>query len=220
MRILALGDIHGCAIAFDALLEVVELRPDDTLITLGDYVDRGPDSRRVIEHLMELHQTHHLVPLMGNHEQMMLEARDSKNMRKMWLGFGGDATVASYGGLEAVPWSHWHFLEKKCLMLWETETHFFVHAGSHPDRPLSDQPENCLLWDRFETAIPHESGKIMVCGHTSQKEGLPNNRGFAICIDTWACGSGWLTCLDVNERYIWQANKYGQTREFSLDELP
>lgn len=220
MRILAVGDIHGGLIAFETLLNAIELRPDDTLVTLGDYVDRGPDSKRVIERLMELSQTHHLVALMGNHEQMMIEAQDNKDLRQMWLGFGGDATVASYGGLEAVPWSHWDFVEKKCLQIWEAETHFFVHAGCHPDRPLYDQPESRLLWDLFDSAIPHESGKIMVCGHTSQKNGLPNNRGFAVCIDTWAHGNGWLSCLDVNAGYVWQANKYGQTREFSLDELP
>ncbi len=221
MRTLAIGDIHGCYTAFNALLEIIELQPDDTLVTLGDYVDRGSGSRQVIERLLKLRELSHVVNLMGNHEQMMIEARDSREMRKMWLGFGGDATVESYGGsLEAVPWSHWHFLEKECLLLWEAETHFFVHAGVVEDTPLAEQRDSTLLWTRFDSAQPHESGKIMVCGHTSQKNGLPHNLGFAVCIDTWAHGGGWLSCLEVETGIVWQANDFGQTRSFSLEELP
>lgn len=76
MRHLAIGDIHGCSRALDALLAVVKPRPDDLLITLGDYVNRGPDSRGVVERLVSLHRAGHLIALTGNHEQMMLEARD------------------------------------------------------------------------------------------------------------------------------------------------
>ena len=219
MRTLAIGDIHGCYTAFNALLEVIELQPDDTLVTLGDYVDRGSGSRQVIERLLKLRETYHVVTLMGNH--VMIESRDSKDMRKMWLGFGGDATVESYGGsLENVPWSHWHFLEKKCVLLWETETHFFVHAGVYNEKPLHAQSDSSCLWSTFDSVKPHPSSKIMVCGHTSQKNGLPCDLGFAVCIDTWAYGDGWLSCLCVETGEVWQANDWGQTRAFLLKGLP
>lgn len=221
MRILAIGDIHGCYAAFEALLEMIDLQPEDTLVTLGDYVDRGPDSRRVIERLLELRNECHLVPLMGNHEQMMIEAKDSREMRKMWLGFGGAEAVASYGGsLDNVPYAHWRFLEKECRLIWETETYFFVHAGAYYGKPLDAQTDSYLLWTVFDGAKPHPSGKTMICGHTSQKNGLPLDKGFGICIDTYAHGGGWLTCLDVENRWVWQANKYGQTRFFHLEAPP
>ena len=77
MRTLVIGDIHGCWRALQALLAAVDLRPDDRIITLGDYVDRGPNSRGVVERLIELHARGNLIPLRGNHDEMMLEARRS-----------------------------------------------------------------------------------------------------------------------------------------------
>jgi len=96
MRILAIGDIHGCTTAFDTLLAAVNLQPSDRLITLGDYIDRGPDSKVVIERLIALHDTGQLVALRGNHEQMILNVR-SRGEEFRWLyGCGRDATLASY----------------------------------------------------------------------------------------------------------------------------
>jgi serine/threonine protein phosphatase 1 len=95
-----------------------------------------------------------------------------------------------------------------------------VHAGVYAHLPLWQQTENVLFWQKFDNPPPHKSGKVMVCGHTSQKNGLPRNLGHAICIDTWACGTGWLTCLDVASGTIWQANQRGEQRQFLLEELP
>ena len=75
MRILAIGDIHGCTIAFDTLLAQVAPQPEDLIITLGDYVDRGPDSRGVIDRILKLRETQQLIAIRGNHDIMMLEAR-------------------------------------------------------------------------------------------------------------------------------------------------
>ena len=75
MRILAIGDIHGCSRAFDTLIDAVSPEPDDQIITLGDYVDRGPDSRGVLDRLVALHDGGRLIALRGNHDAMMLEAR-------------------------------------------------------------------------------------------------------------------------------------------------
>lgn len=218
MRILAIGDIHGCARMLDTLLDAVAPTPEDTLVTLGDYVDRGLESPAVLERLLALSQTHHLVALRGNHDQMMLAAREDPRARREWEQVGGAATVRAYGSLDAVPPAHWRFLESQCLDYWECETHFFVHGNVYPDLPLWEQPTYMLYWERFDRVSPHESGKIMVCGHTSQKSGLPRNLGFAVCLDTFAYGGGWLTCLDIGSGRLWQANHQGQTRQMWLDE--
>jgi serine/threonine protein phosphatase 1 len=223
MRYLAVGDIHGCFNALVKVIESVELRPDDVLITLGDYVNRGPDTRAVLDWLIEFQANGKLVPLRGNHEVMMLRARESPGARAYWLASGGDATFASYGGdsssedLTCIPEAHWDFLEQETRAWYETETHFFVHANALPDYPLVDQPDYVLYWEKFNDPPPHESGKIMVCGHTSQKSGLPLSIRHAVCIDTWACGHGWLTCLDVGSGRYWQANQSGQTRDGWLE---
>ena len=96
MRTLAFGDIHGATANLDALLAAVAPTPDDWLIFLGDYVDRGPDSKGVLDRLIALKATHRVVCLRGNHELMMLQARADAGMRKMWLGVGGMQCLASY----------------------------------------------------------------------------------------------------------------------------
>lgn len=230
MRILAIGDIHGCSIAFDTLLASVNPQPNDTIITLGDYVDRGPDSKGVVERLIALHKKGQLIALRGNHELMMLQARDGK--RSQWLAKGGDATLTSYlssdkankkvtkaSKLANVPDKHWNFIENLCVDWYEIDTHFFVHANAHPHKPLPEQPKRMLFWEKFDNPAPHFSGKTMVCGHTSQKSGLPVNLGHAICIDTRAYGKGWLTCLDVISGKVWQANQAGSVRTAWIDEF-
>lgn len=118
-----------------------------------------------------------------------------------------------------IPDAHWDFLANQLLPYFETETHFFVHANAYPDLALADQPDFMLYWERYNDPPPHESGKTMVCGHTSQKTGLPVSNGHAICIDTWAYGGGWLSCLNVESGEIWQANQRGETRRLWLNEL-
>jgi serine/threonine protein phosphatase 1 len=119
--------------------------------------------------------------------------------------------------LNDVPAAHWDFIENQCLPYWETDTHLFVHANVDADLALFEQPDYMLFWERFEASAPHISGKVMVCGHTSQKTGLPANLGHAVCIDTWACGRGWLSCLDVGNGQLWQTNQAGQQRSFRLE---
>lgn len=224
MRILAIGDIHGCRRALDALLEAVSLQYGDTLVTLGDYVDRGPDSKGVLDRLIELDQRSDLalVPILGNHDQMMLEARAGK--AHDWLRGYGLPTLASYGpegcGIDAVPGEHWTFLER-CVDFYETARHMFVHASVYPDHELADCPPYMLRWEklRADSSRPHESGKTVICGHTSQKSGRPLNLGHAICIDTYAHGGGWLTCLDVRSGQLWMANQEGEVKTAWIDEF-
>lgn len=225
MRILTIGDIHGCSTAFDSLIAAVDLQPEDRLVTLGDYVDRGPDSKGIINRLIALHETGGLVALRGNHELMMLEADKDSSKESYWLRYGGDATLASYslsgetGKLTDVPDNHWDFLEKVCVNWHETDAHLFVHANAYPDMPLAEQPEHILFWEPFDCPSRHFSGKTLVCGHTSQKSGLPLNIGHAICIDTWVYGTGWLTCLDVISGRVWQANQNADVRMAWIDEF-
>jgi serine/threonine protein phosphatase 1 len=115
--------------------------------------------------------------------------------------------------LEDVPEAHWRFMESSCKAYYETDTHFFVHANAYPDISLDEQPDYMLYWEQFNDPPPHESGKIMVCGHTPQRNGQPRSVGHAICIDTRAHAGGWLTCLDVMSGRYWQANEQRQVRK-------
>lgn len=222
MRTLAIGDVHGCTQAWDALLQAVDLQPGDRVVTLGDYVDRGPDSKGVIERLIALDARDDvsLIPILGNHDQMMLDAREGRG--NDWLRGYGVATLASYGvepdALEEIPAQHWAFLER-CVDYYETTHHLFVHANVYPDQALADTPTYMLRWEHISPASssPHQSGKTLVCGHTSQKSGRPLNLGHAVCIDTYAHGGGWLTCLDVYAGFLWMANQAGEVETAWLD---
>jgi serine/threonine protein phosphatase 1 len=222
MRTLAMGDIHGCLTALTTLLDFVAPTPEDRLITLGDYVDRGPDSRGVLDLLMDLHAQGRLVALRGNHEEMMIASRTSEAMKAMWLTCGGRETMASYGApdaasLEVVPPAHWRFLEESCVDWFETERHFFVHANAYPDVPLDEQPGFMLRWESLFEPTLHFSGKIMICGHTRQRDGKPRDLGSAVCIDTGAYDrEGWLTCLDGDAGRYWQADQQGRRRQGAL----
>lgn len=114
-RVLAIGDIHGSVAALDALLAAVAPAADDRVVTLGDYVDGGIDSAGVIERLIRLSTTCELIPLRGNHEEMMMDARRGPQLLELWKRLGGDATLISYApdedapGLNRVPAHHWHF---------------------------------------------------------------------------------------------------------------
>ena len=122
-RTIAIGDIHGCSAALHAFLDSLRPRPEDTIITLGDYINRGPDTRGVLDRLIDLGRRCRLVPLLGNHEQMLLEARSGLHPTT-WLGMGGLATLASYGparDLSLIPQAHFEFLDG-CLDFHETDT--------------------------------------------------------------------------------------------------
>ncbi len=224
MRTLAIGDIHGCLHALNALLAIVQPQRDDLVITLGDYTDRGPDARGVIDRLLRLRDECRVVSLRGNHDQMLLEARHDPATLWEWLQFGGRETLASYanGGspatLHDIPELHWTFLEAT-QPYHETDTHFFVHGTVYPDVPLKEQPDFMLYWEKLDrSAAAHCSGKTMICGHTAQRSGVPLDLGHAVCIDTFVYGHGWLTCLDVKAGQLWQARQTGVMRTGRLGE--
>ena len=215
----AIGDIHGCLTALETLDNELAFGDADTVVTLGDYVDRGPDSRGVIEFLLGLRERSRLVALRGNHEIMMLRARDDRSSLINWIPHGGGATLDSYGatGFQDVPGSHWDFLAGT-IRYHEAEHDFFVHANVCHDLPLKEQSDSNLFWEHLGKAIcPHVSGRRMICGHTAQASGLPLDLGHAVCIDTHACGGGWLTCLETESGRYWQANQQGELRRGCLE---
>jgi serine/threonine protein phosphatase 1 len=169
-RILAIGDIHGCRKTFVRLLEKVRLVSSDTLYLLGDYVDRGPDTKGVIETIMRLQrQGFDLRPIRGNHEQMLLDAVCADS-RDLWLDNGGIYTLMSYGVRSPAYIPREDLLFLSGLPLYRmTETHVFVHAGLNLtlDDPFSPAGEEAMLWARdTQSDLSKLGGKTLVTGHT------------------------------------------------------
>jgi serine/threonine protein phosphatase 1 len=226
-RTIAIGDIHGCPDALATLIDAVAPGREDTLVMLGDYIDRGPNSRGVLDLLIALAGQCRLVPLLGNHEEVFLDAlRDLGSLRR-WLTLGGADTLRSYGWVSGgprktladwIPKSHQDFLSG-CRSYYETPTHLFVHAGFEPELPLSEQSGLALRWRVTDatTAVPHRSGKVAVVGHTPQQSGEILDLGFLLCIDTNCTRGGWLTALEVRTAQVWQADRSGRLRKTKGD---
>lgn len=217
MRTLAIGDIHGCNQALAQLLELAKASREDRIVFLGDYIDRGPESRQVIETLIKIRNSHSAIFLRGNHEVMILDARRDSLKSNLWQSYGGLETVFSYGADfrpdwdTAIPDSRWQFFENT-VRFFESDTHIFVHACLDPDLDIKDQPDWLLFWEYLDRLKPHKSGKIIICGHTPQKFGEIKDLGFGICIDTGPATGGWLTCLEVSSGEFWQTNQKRDSR--------
>ncbi len=214
-RLIAIGDIHGCSQALEALLDAIAPQASDTLVTLGDYIDRGPDSRGVIERLLLLREQCRLRALWGNHEIMLLAALGGEAELRFWRECGGNATLASYGGaLEDIPESHLDFI-RSCWPYFETPEFIFLHANYEPHLKLPEQPPDTLFWKHLMYGIParHESGKIVVVGHTPQPTGEVLKLEHLVCLDTYCFGNGYLTAMDLHSGQVWQADKFGRRRE-------
>jgi serine/threonine protein phosphatase 1 len=225
MRTLAIGDIHGCHIALQALVPMIGLSPNDVLVFLGDYIDRGPQSKEVVSSVLDCCRQGRAIALRGNHEVMLLAAREDPLKAQLWGSYGGDEALRSYGAWGEAEWQkyipneHWKFFEDT-RSWFETETHIFVHATVVADLSMPDQPDYALYWERFEQQLFHISKKTVVCGHTPQRSGWPAKGQHSVCIDTGACSGGWLTCLDVTTGQFWQTNERSQAREGQLSSLP
>jgi serine/threonine protein phosphatase 1 len=226
-RLIAIGDVHGCSTALAALIELIEPLPEDVLVFLGDLIDRGPDSRGVLDQVLGLTVRCGLRLVRGDHEDMLLGALHDEGTRYKWLKCGGEPTLRSYGwvpGGPKRPLSHWIPASHQMLLAtaewyYETPTHIFIHAGYEPDTPLADQSQAALIWRVMHrgSAKPHCSGKVVVVGHTPQLSGEILDLGFQICIDTNCARGGWLTALDVISGQVWQADESGLTRKRSFE---
>lgn len=233
----AVGDIHGRA---DLLAEMQAMIADDAalltpgtgkiLIYVGDYVDRGLDSRKVLDLLVgrriEDVQTIHLL---GNHDAWLLSFLVDAKIGPTWLRYGGDATVHSYGVQvtaasddpyfydklqgqlrSRLPRSHLAFL-RSLELSYETGDYLFVHAGVRPTVPLDQQSADDLLWIREPfLSSQRDYGRVVVHGHTVVE--APLVRSNRIGIDTGACWTGRLTCL-VLEEGTWRFLQTGGARD-------
>ncbi len=194
-NIFVFGDIHGCAAELEALISRLPLTLDSTLVFLGDYVDRGSNSREVIEMILTLKRLYNVVALKGNHEELFLKYLFEPHTQEagMFIFNGGSATIASYtnaNGIIEIPPEHVEFL-KSLQYFHQTATHFFVHAGV-PDEPLeeltAEEHGHHMLWIRQEfLKSKFRWSKMIVHGHTPmQNVELLKNR---INLDT-ACVYG------------------------------
>ena len=148
MRLFAVGDIHGCATALDTLLAAISPRPSDRIVTLGDYINKGPDSKAVLDRLLELSRWGLLIPLLGNHELKLLIAGRFGQATVNGEVFVDRHTLASYAGLSAdalippsdfklIPESHWHLLKNQGLRWFATEKHIFYTAHYPLKKPYT-----------------------------------------------------------------------------------
>ncbi len=224
VRVYAVGDVHGRADLLRQLEERIQAdaaaqpeRCGNLLIYLGDYVDRGFESRQVIEHLTgPPPEGFDRVLLLGNHDLWFTTFLEGEPVGESWLRFGGDATLLSYGVPLAfdqpeearlataqavlasrIPASHRELLASLELML-AVGDYLFVHAGIRPGVPLDKQVEQDVIWIREPfLSWTGDCGKIIVHGHTVEDE--PVVRRNRIGIDTGACFNGNLTCLVLEE---------------------
>ena len=222
-RLLVIGDIHGFLMPLNLLLDHLKPDVEDTLVTLGDYIDRGPQSKDVLLKLIQLKTLTNLKMLIGNHDLMFLESIHFKRFNTDWLLYGGLQTLESFGVDLANPDFQLFdaeivdFLKSECNRYWEDEKHIFVHAGVDPSLPLDQQTDKLLFWDKLDPNFSgHQSGKKVVCGHTRQISGEPLNLKNLLCLDTNVYGGGWLTCCDLNSMEYWQANALGEFRQAKI----
>lgn len=168
----ALGDVHGCSRTLRRMVEeVLNLGRDDTLFLLGDYIDRGPDSRGVLDYLMTLwNDDYDIRPLMGNHEEMAVGAASGAVGRDLWYGNGGSISVEQFGvdSPEDIPRRYLDFMSRLPRILVEKD-YVFVHAGLNflARDPISETDPSFMLWERDYRFQPGKiGGRTLVCGHT------------------------------------------------------
>lgn len=234
-RLVAIGDIHGCLGLLDRLLEAIHAEiaadaPDDwRIITLGDHTDRGPNSRGVIDRMIERSADERHLSLRGNHDAGMVDFLTAATSHRLFVEFGGVQTAASYGVtldtsdeerfaasrqalIDAVPSTHLDFLTNLHLSATFGD-YFFCHAGIRPGVALDRQVEDDLIWIRKE--FLHHDGlhpKLVVHGHTpaDQPEILRNR----INVDTGAYSTSVLTALvaEGTRKWLLQAGEDGVSR--------
>ncbi|MEW6664364.1 MAG: metallophosphoesterase [Thermodesulfobacteriota bacterium] len=200
-RIFIIGDIHGCLGMLERLMGRIDWRPDkDRLIFLGDYIDRGEDSRGVIDFILKMTRISQGVEcILGNHEASFLDFLSGQDMRT-FLANGGAPTLQSYRSIgwekgSVIPQEHLAFL--KSLRPWvELEDYYVVHAGLRPGVALEVQDPEDLVWIRDPFIYSeHDFGKRVIFGHTPFSE--PLIMANKIGLDTGAVYGNRLTCLEL-----------------------
>jgi serine/threonine protein phosphatase 1 len=188
-------DIHGrCDLLSEALNRIVARGDAGVIVTIGDYVNKGPHSRQVIERLLlGVGEGWNLIALKGNHDAMMVDAMRDPNKVASWIEKGGEATLASYGGdAAAVPPAHIAWLDRLRLMHVDINR-VYVHAGVDPDLPLERQSETTLLSKRYPQGFSGGHGeRHVVHGHDNDPAGPLLYEG-RTNLDTLAWRTGRLT---------------------------
>ena len=211
-KIFAIGDIHGCFDQLQELILSIDIdRQNDTLLFIGDYIDRGTAGREVVDYVIKLRREFsNIVFLLGNHEHMLLRYLEGID-EEMYLYNGGNVTLSDYHILRfdppntrkgKIPEEHLHFFQS-LLPYYETKNYIFVHAGLKPGLPPGEQPVHNLLWVRQEFIYSdYNFGKLVIFGHTRLSHPLimPNKIG----IDTGAVYGGKLTCVELPAVKIYQ----------------
>ena len=204
-KIFVIGDIHGMREEALSLIYKLPFEKDDLLIFLGDYIDRGYDSKGVIDFLLKFKKEHkNVIFLMGNHEDMLLSYMNGTFNEKYYFFNGGEATLKSYNipsyqylyTEKYIPRIHLDFL-RSLKLYYETDKYLFIHAGLRPGIPLPEQNREDLLWIRDEFIYSNYNfGKIIIFGHTTFLEG-PLIMEDKIGIDTGLVYGGRLTSLSL-----------------------
>ena len=206
LRTYAIGDIHGCLAKLQDLVKQCQLdaRNQPTkFVFLGDYIDRGPDSRGVVEFLINLqsHQSDLIVCLAGNHEELALAALYAGEYEN-WLRNGGDETLRSYGidSVADLPPHHIDWLNTLSDQH-DDSRRLFVHAGINPLKPLDQQDDHDLRWMREPfLSDDRDYGRLVVHGHTPLQTNLPDQRHNRLNLDTGAVYGGPLTAAAFTDR--------------------
>ncbi len=223
----AIGDIHGEIRKLERLLDHLPLEKEDRLVFIGDYIDRGPDPKAVVDYLIDFREQHDCVFLLGNHESMFLDflgwEAEEYFAGHAFLLNGGERTLESYGLLTepardpsemSLPRSHEDFLRD--LVLYHHQGgHLFVHAGigrglegvSRTADAIAQFAPRDVLWDRTSFESEHGLPDVVVYGHTPAPDfavrwNLPHSVG----IDTGAVFGGPLTALRIDDRQLFQVN--------------
>jgi serine/threonine protein phosphatase 1 len=219
-QIYTIGDIHGRLELLERLLE--EIQPDlerDRLVFIGDYIDRGPQSKGVVDYVIRLKALappEQVICLKGNHEAMFLDFLEGREVA-LFLFNGGLPTLIEYWGPDwekeerlVLPLDHDRFY-RELLNYYETPDYIFVHGGLKPGLPLSEQQEEDLLWIRGEFIVSMEDfGRKVIFGHTPFQRPLvmPNKIG----IDTGAVYGNLLTCLKLPQEEFVLVGQEGHAR--------
>jgi serine/threonine protein phosphatase 1 len=201
-RLFIVGDIHGCLDPLKRMMDKIDWRPEeDGLIFLGDYIDRGADSRGVVDYIIEVSNSSPLVQcLMGNHENILLDFLSTGDPRLLLLN-GGMTTLESYQVGEKleeealIPPEHVAFFENLYLYI-ELDDYYVVHAGFRPGVEVEKQATEDLIWIREPFIFSdYDFGKKVIFGHTPLAEPLVMDN--KIGLDTGVVYGNRLTCLEI-----------------------